>query len=263
METTLVATCKDTEYMRLQVFNDTKKAACSYGRGEILGPRVLGWDIEPTAINEIPHNAYVQKLTADLSIVALKDVKPHLWNNATNPEADKQTISQIYSESFVAGLEQGTTTGVLREHIMRLNSSVQCGRIERSDFPSSCGGDLPFSKTYSHGERFTRVCVPGQFADSPWTLSRDRQDILEDFFLDVLEDPGDDTSKFETNNYTIHCTARTTRGYFELGNYRNNYTWGPLLQDWPSRDEMTTKYNDILDYNAVVGVREDRIPSTL
>ena len=48
-------------------------------------------------------------------------------------------------------------------------------------------------------------------------------------------------------NFTLHCQAETTRGYFELGNYHNNYSYSPLLEKWPGSVEMATEFNDYLN----------------
>lgn len=201
-------------------------------------------------MNRISHNEMFNKISKDLATVSLNDRKTHLWNDKMDPEADKQVLEDLSNEFFTASLDQGTTTGVLREHIMRMNSSVNCGRINRSDFPSTCTGENPFQVSYSHGGNFTRVCVPGAFGTSPWNLTRNRQDLTEELFLDVLEEvaviKGALVKEELTSNYTLHCTSTTTRGYFELGNYRNNYTWGPLLEQWPSQEVLRTEYNDMV-----------------
>jgi hypothetical protein len=49
---------------------------------------------------------------------------------------------------FVAGLPVGATTGVLRQHVMRLNSSVSCEEMDPDDFPSPCPGDRPFTVSW-------------------------------------------------------------------------------------------------------------------
>lgn len=82
-------------------------------------------------------------------------------------------------------------------------------------------------------------------------MSRSRQDIREELFIDVFEELElgmVDQQGFRnlTTDRTLHCTAFTTRGYFELGNYRNNQTWGPLLAKWPSYEDMTNDFNDYL-----------------
>lgn len=221
--------------------------------------KAIGWDIEPKTMARVEQNRIVDKLINDLPNVSLLDSQANIWNDSTvqkQPAAgstmgDMDRLNWTY---FVAGLEQGTRTGVLREHVMRMNSSIKCERIGRSQFPSSCGGARPFVKSFAHGKNITRVCVPGNFTAHPWSFSRDRQDIAEELYLDAVEemirDPyagGGDMMFF--SDYTLHCKSSTSRGYFELGNYRNNYTWGPLLQTWPSPDEMRNDFNNVIEDN--------------
>ncbi|KAK2755085.1 hypothetical protein FQN54_006614 [Arachnomyces sp. PD_36] len=47
-------------------------------------------------------------------------------------------------------------------------------------------------------------------------------------------------------SFTLKCEASTTRGYFELGNDRNGQIYGPLLEKWPSPEEMAREFNDYL-----------------
>ena len=54
--------------------------------------------------------------------------------------------------------------------------------------------------------------------------------------------------------------ADTTRGYFEFGNYRNNYTWGPRLQEWATQADVMTEYNHMLTCG-YRGERGLRIPT--
>lgn len=149
---------------------------------------------------------------------------------------------------FVSAVPNATTTGVLREHAMRLNSSVECTLIDRSAFPSACVGDLPLVKSFSRSSNMSiDICVPGDYSKNPWSLSRDRQNLTEELYVDVfvpyeskLNGYFDDTFY----NFTAHCTANTSRGYFELGNYRNNYTAGPLIDKWPDNETMWKDFND-------------------
>jgi hypothetical protein len=211
----------------------------------------VGWDIEPGEYAQLLVKDMSQKLIRDLAEISFGDPRPHLWNNASDRDAGTQLLERATNNTFfVAAIPQGTTTGSLREHVMRFNSSVSCNRIPRSQFPSACEGDHPFTRSFAHGDNLTRVCVPGIISTSPWSLSRDRQEISEDLFLDILEEaqtypqPGYPLSGNWTSDFTLHCTAHTTRGYFELGNYRNNYTWGPLLDAWPDNKTMETEFND-------------------
>jgi hypothetical protein len=254
VESMLVTTCQDTSPMSSVQDFYRPYGDCKYNP---VAPRVVGWDMEPAQIAENLLDGVVQQLVGEMAIAGVSDVKANLWANMSTPEPAEQILLNLNSESFVATLVQGTTTGVLREHIMRLNSSVSCQRIPRSQFPSSCAGEHPFTISFQHGGNFTRVCIPGFWGLSPWTQSRSRQDICEDLYLDILEqlefNPGLVDEKNYTRDYTLHCSANTTRGYFELGNYRNNYTWGPLLERWTSKEELTKDYNDFSRF----GVPED------
>jgi hypothetical protein len=128
---------------------------------------------------------------------------------------------------------------------MRLNSSVHCEEIDRADFPSTCPGENPFAVSLRRAnDTNIRVCVPGKIGTFPWTLTRNRQDIAEELYLDLFD--GDPTSSVNFKNITatIKCEAKTTRGYFELGNLRTNETYGSLLNRWPEPQHIETDYND-------------------
>lgn len=145
---------------------------------------------------------------------------------------------------------------------MRLNSSAECKAIAESAFPEICGGPDPLVASYSSQVRapsfynFTNpgnftidVCVPGDLSASPWTLSRDRQEITEDLYIKVHVDYETvlDWGYFENGerpvNFTVHCNASTTRGYFELPNWQNDFTAGPLLEKWPDKETLKNDYN--------------------
>jgi hypothetical protein len=92
-----------------------------------------------------------------------------------------------------------------------------------------------------------RVCVPGKVGSFPWTRSRSRQDLTEELYLDLYDGipTGVDSGRnIQTVNATIRCEAKTTRGFFELGNIWNNDTYGSLLGQWPSRGAMLEEFND-------------------
>jgi hypothetical protein len=123
-----------------------------------------------------------------------------------------------------------------------MNSTVKCRHIEQLEFLSSCSDTSPFTATLSAKIRMPsmmHVCVPS--GSPPWTVSRNRQDLTENMYAalkwGLLE-------SYVPLNITIHCQAKTTRGYFELGNYRNNITYGTLLEKWPSPIEIQTNFND-------------------
>jgi hypothetical protein len=48
------------------------------------------------------------------------------------------------------------------------------------------------------------------------------------------------------SNFTTSCTTTTTRGYFELPNYRNKYLAQPLEDEWPDNETMWSEWNDVI-----------------
>jgi hypothetical protein len=154
---------------------------------------------------------------------------------------------------FVTSLPNGTHTGVLREHALRFNSSVTCQNISRSSFPSPCAGLRPLDVSIRRPNLEIRVCAPGEIGKYPWSMSRNRETIEEELYIDLQSGPDIYPSlTTPSDNFTMKCTASTTRGYFELGNYMNEFVYGPLLDQWP--DEETIKR----DTNNWLPVRDGR-----
>ncbi|KAH7080617.1 hypothetical protein BKA63DRAFT_406821 [Paraphoma chrysanthemicola] len=246
----------------------------------------IGVDIEPVQMAGIYYQDILPRIAADLASVSVEAYQPSLWSdymtkglqnymdhdhtsskttplrNWIFPPRFSTLEDQWGSRFFLAGISSNTTTGILREHAMRLNSSVTCSRIERTSFPTSCPGEEPFTASSGMTDDISmRICVPGKLGVFPWSLSRNRQDIVEEIYLDMwdtykyraADSDGDDT------NATVHCEMKTTRGYFELGNLRNNGTYGPLLHDWPDADVMARDFNDLVsdDRTAFVPTESD------
>lgn len=215
----------------------------------------LGFDPEPDDMSAIPEFVVVQRLENSLASLFSSEVPTHLWPDLqdTAPFELKQVPrmkqlgpwAQPASGFFVAAFPNGTTTGILRHRALRLNSTVRCTEIRQSSFPLTCTGGSPFTLAFSPSRQFgVRICVPGQRGKFPWQLSRSRQDIVEDIFVDVNTTDSNEAPV----SYTQHCTVRTTRGYFELGNHRNGDVYGPLLDWWVEPDPLATKaeFNDYL-----------------
>ncbi|KAH6017010.1 hypothetical protein HBI82_111500 [Parastagonospora nodorum] len=185
MENILVPTCHDTGYMGYLIYQRfLLQSECSR---KVLPAKEIGWDMEPTQMALTYQYEIFPQLVGELAVASLDDVKPNLWNNASDSAANKLLLRDHESGAFVAALEQGSSTGVLRQHIMRLNSSVECQRIQRAAFPSPCPGERPFTRAFSHGNNMTRICTPRSRGLSPWTMSRSRQDIVEGLYIDILE----------------------------------------------------------------------------
>lgn len=277
VSTTSVVTCRDVPSW-FQFSNCTGRQL--YGE--------VGRDIEPAQLAVSRHLLMRSRVDSGLASISVDDAQPYLWSvNATyKPNVDtfghlaapglstlrrwvfeRQTLSYWeldgpVPEFFVASLPAGTTTGVLRQHLMRLNSSVSCEEIDSSEFPSPCPGDRPFNVSWQRViDTDVRICVPGDYTTFPWTLSRSRQEHMEEIYIDI-NDTSLGTSQFDSLNsqsntsYSIHCTATTTRGYFELGNDQNKNTHEPILEQWPTEAQMQENFNDWTD-----DLDEDYVPS--
>ncbi|KAJ6188119.1 hypothetical protein N7519_003027 [Penicillium mononematosum] len=236
-------------------------------------PIVLGYDPKPADLATIRQNRVVQEVMSSLATFNELDFETHLWpdpsymTNELDLAVDPKYRQTLYywteprsdnfadatdkpANFFVTALQNGTMTGVLREHAIRLNSSAVCEKIPRARFPSTCLGKRPFQTSFSSSRLDIRVCAPGEYWVSPWTLSRNRQDISEELFLDVIDrrEIGSSIASF-----TLHCTTSTTRGYFELANYMNSQIYGPLLEKWPDAETMSQNFNDELSPSAGIG----------
>ena len=273
VETIYVATCGDLTFMP---HCKNQKKVWYPTDGEAPRYETVGVDIEPAQMAGILYEDILPRISADLASVSVDEYQPSLWSDYTTKglrgylEYDHTTSTStplrdwifppmmstvngnpFGSRFFVAGIPSNTTTGVLREHAMRFNSSVECKAIERTSFPSPCPGEEPFTaSSEKENDISVRVCVPGKLGVFPWTLSRNRQDITEELYLDFWDTYRYRAGERDTSaNATVRCVMNTTRGYFELGNARNNGTYGPLLEKWPDANAMARDFNDItLDF---------------
>ena len=236
-------------------------------------PIVVGYDPEPADLAQVPQNPVVLETAKNVVTVSDLDVQLRLWHDpntsAGNVDddlmAESNTFRWYYDSSqqghptyFVSALPNATTTGILREHAMRLNSTITCTDIAPEDFPATCGGTRPFTTSYSrHQELTIDICVPGDYSKTPWTLSRNRQDLEEDLYIKVHV-PYNSTLSYDYStsiqNFSSHCKSTATRGYFEMGNYHNNDTAGPLIETWPDNITMLENFNDYLNFAGNYGI---------
>ncbi|KAI4865449.1 hypothetical protein F4820DRAFT_420471 [Hypoxylon rubiginosum] len=223
----------------------------------------------------VQRDLVLQDVLGHLATVSDVEPQPNLWPVNPGPSDSiggyltppNRRIFQSYSERlgmypngfFVTALDNGTNTGVLREHAIRLNSSVHCEHIPHSDLPSPCPGARPLEIHIERQGLNLSVCAPGNASQFPFTPSRHRQDITEDLYIH-LEEPYNLTSVH--NNFTVRCTATTSRGYFELGNEDNDYVYGPLLDRWPEPNDIATNFNDYRGLAADYARPTEEDPST-
>lgn len=261
-----LTTCVDNTYERHYKAN--KRSDC-YTRS-IPPHKAIGVDIEPVQLALISHNRLLLRVASGLTSVTIDEAQTNLWSDYITLKAYEGNVFSKFGSYmrslrpfilwdrddakptyFVAGLESNTTTGVLREHLMRLNCTVSCEEIDRKLFPLICPGDQPFTAYFQRGSNDTdiRLCVPGSYENFPWSLSRTRQDHMEEIFLDLWDGYTGSgyNPQYKSISSTIHCTAKTTRGNFELGNIRNNNTYSPLLVKWPDKETMKDSFNDWAD----------------
>ncbi|KAI0449067.1 hypothetical protein F5B21DRAFT_495506 [Xylaria acuta] len=231
------------EEVRVATYLDAPNGPWPTGHYREVRYSILGFDPTPHSISQLPIALVTKEVTARLSAESSKGAQLRLWHDGPTP--------------FTAAFPSSVKTGVLRYTAMRLNTSVQCEAVSRDSFPGTCPGPNPFygnvslpslqgehDPAYGRPNILVRWCVPGNISSSPWSLSRDRQDIAEDLFVDAFLPEG---SRSETisESFTTHCWANTTRGYFELPNYHNNFTSGPLLERWISPRGRSATTNDV------------------
>ncbi|KAM0541098.1 hypothetical protein ACHAO7_010755 [Fusarium culmorum] len=244
--------------------------------------RVVGIDPEPNVMELIPRNLAVNLIRQKIKSFSMSYVQTNLWHEVTNyiPFAVEQQRAQTfgwiqkrrpYINYFASSLANGTATGILREHAMRINSTISC---KAGNLPLTCSGSMPFFAIFNHtgfatsGVKAT-VCVEGNQSAVPWTRSRDRQDINENMWLRLEVAQQLDGSRVDgqallqdVTAFNLSCRASSTRGYFELGNHWNNQVFKPLLEKWPIRDDIRMNFND---YRSFVGKYKnpDRRPVTV
>lgn len=220
----------------------------------------LGTDAEPATMEMIPHATVVDNVQFDLQSIQARAAQPYMWidfnrTDSSRVAAEDPSIRQGDAQNtwanirlnrlptFFAAYPFNVTTGTTRYHAMRFNSTVSCNAVSRDLFPSICPGEKPYITSFEVQNVNTsvkvRICVPGKWGSSPWTLSRNRQDIGEQVYIQ---------SSVDKNSSTIHCSSATTRGYFELGNYRTNGAYGQLLEYWPSSGIIKEHFNDLGTY---------------
>ncbi|KAI0968997.1 hypothetical protein F4678DRAFT_463750 [Xylaria arbuscula] len=214
----------------------------------------------------------------ELQVATDADVPGYVWTSNDDPErfsilgvdstpnrmnnVPLGLVTKEYDGSlpFVTAFPSGTHTGALRYHVMRLNKSVSCEAVPRASFPDSCPGLRPFSGNLSLPSRddendptfgspavSLRWCVPGNTNSTGWSDNRNRQNISEEMFVDFFVPEG---PYYFGESFTTHCSASTIRRYFELPNFHNNLTFGPLLEtrsnypygnkDWITPGPLTT-----------------------
>ena len=159
-----------------------------------------------------------------------------------------KNISEL-RRPYIAQLSTSMNTGLYEQYVPRINNSVSYTSISPADFARSCspipsGGlytehsvDAKYfsnirDKSHSPSRFALQLCMPADLSISPWQSTRDQQEISEHLYLNV-------SYRIQGSNYNkppsaYHIVVNSTMGYFELPNYRNEGTAGPLLSQDPT-----------------------------
>ena len=182
------------------------------------------------------------------------------------------------SNPFVAQLPIGSHTGLIKQFIPRINSTVKWEPLPRDEMPVDCG-EMPNS-FYAYYANATwppedewgpmghnpknwsiQACMPGNQSTSPWSKTYTRQDFTEVLYLNIsvmgYEDELDPMlgSDSPATGGVFRITANTTAGYFELPNYMNGGQVGSLIGGDPDSDEICDHECERQKYRRVISPR--------
>lgn len=93
-----------------------------------------------------------------------------------------------------------------------------------------------------------RICVPGNFTQTPWSRSGDAVTIREEIYLGVAYRNASDSESLASGyggSFGTHCTMNTTRGYFELGNAFHGFIPQALFQKFPESGSLEEYNRDL------------------
>jgi len=255
-----IATCTDVPYESYNARNTKVSWDCQEAeRGRPTG-RQRWHDPEPGTLAAFPRGLVVPRVMRKLCDMSGEDTQSHLWPEINHGNGTLPSDStSLYADRFVywegvlnsndphsyyaSALPRLATTGTLRYHALRQHTTVRCAKVAHADFPTPCPGDSPFTTNFSAQGLDIKVCAAGALDRSPWTLSRNRQNVVEDMWIDAWLD--DDSPYGDSaRNWTVHCATNSSRGYFEVGSKHNGNMPGPLLETWPSKEALQADFND-------------------
>ena len=145
---------------------------------------------------------------------------------------------------FATTLPKDATTGMYRQHALRMHSTSSCDDIQWSEYPASCSGDEDqrLEASYDNANLTVKVCVPHMSSNgSPWNETNNRQDLTETMYISVSS-PSHTGMTY--GNLTMRCMGQTSMGYFELGNSFNGGRFGPLLSSFERKSKGEGEFTD-------------------
>ncbi|OJJ49039.1 hypothetical protein ASPZODRAFT_13776 [Penicilliopsis zonata CBS 506.65] len=198
----------------------------------------------------------------------------HLWQSEKGGIVPTFLDISSLTDPFYCPLPVGLNTGQARQFAPRINSTATSTSITEDDWPSDCNSSSKsgFYFHYSSANLDTEydssfdvvACMLDYTTTSPWTATRKPQNFSETLYLNLTQQGYSAMS----NVHLYKITVKTTAGYFELPNYMNDLTPGPLLDedfaslcgtDCPDQNEWlyvkrADTTNDVVssDWNALV-----------
>jgi hypothetical protein len=193
--------------------------------------------------------------------------QPQLWQGIQSQQLSNFQNFSAMSDPFYAQIPSGFHTGVLQQFATRINSSATSRSIEAAEFPSGCNSNSSgFFANYisTYVDRYSQetwaiaACMPNVTSKSPWVETRDRQEFSELLYLNIsIQDSNLQRSEMPAGGALYEIIVRTTAGYFELPNFMNNGTPGPLLESDPTSHCNTTCMRQISQYTYYNRARRD------
>lgn len=226
-------------------------------------------DAQVGRMNALPLWNVKEQVQAHLASDNGLEQQPHIWSLANDSLSTRYLSNGGYYASpfgdptsyydlhWISAVPNGTSTGVLPQHAMRMNNSISCEHIDFAEIPSVCPGPNAFTARFEANmdlrepkpdqpfDYDLKVCVPGSFIESPWTRSRDAETISEEVFfgMHVGEEAASIIDTSFAGSFGFHCTVNSTRGYFELPNAFNSLMPSALLERFP-RGKDSERFDD-------------------
>ena len=203
----------------------------------------------------------VAQLRGRLASTSRTDHQPQLWQesvpNCTGNTTEKNSATQLPLQCirggtsfenistllgpYITQLPSGFQTGLIAQYVPRMNSSISYAPVPQNEFPQECNStpNAYYEQSYNRTALNVRVCMPNS-SHLSWNPIRDRQDMSESMYLSMNASMDlhldDYIQGYKNENGTYKIQVNTSLGYFELPNYSNNATAGPLLDKDPFTD---------------------------
>ncbi|KAM7210786.1 hypothetical protein V8F06_013833 [Rhypophila decipiens] len=224
----------------------------SYGNSPKLSKSYPNsWDVDqigaspaPDDIQALPATNVMTKLRQAIIATHPDEWQQDAWFAYRLGDWGRSSWAGDKARFFATSLKRNTTTGLVRNLALRMDSEFECGGLggySEPWYPEDCpsGEAYPFR----HPRLELDICIQGNGTGSrdgkhvsPWTNTTDTQVITEQIYVRMPD--------FEVNNNyegelqrdfwdwdrDYHCNVTTRLGFFVLGNDMNNNDFSPRLE---------------------------------